>query len=85
MRLGEGLGVIMTTHARVNFVDTETRVQVCDWRDRWSEPTNRKCRPSADACCIVGIVNLRVSYERHTDARTRCSRPRVDPGGYDPR
>ena len=69
--IGGGVRVNIRTYSRVNLVDTETRVQVCEWRDRWSNPRRRKCRPSADACCIVGIVNLRVSYERHTDASMR--------------
>ena len=57
-------GVSINTYGRVDFVNTETRVQICEWRDRWSYPGCRKCRLSADVRCIVGIENLRNLYER---------------------
>ena len=72
VRLGEGCVIYYDTYGRVNFVDTETRVQVCKWRDRWPDPRSRKCRFGADICCVVGIVNLRVSYERNKDACMRA-------------
>ena len=57
-------GVSINTYGRVDFVNTETRVQICEWRDRWSYPGRRKCGLSADVRCVVGIENLRSPYER---------------------
>ena len=75
-------GVNIGTYSRVNFVNTETRVQVRKWRDRWPDPRCRECRLSADICRVVGIENLRVSYERTRTLRRGCDGPRTDLRGY---
>ncbi len=57
-------GVNISTYGRIDFVNTKTRVHVCEWGDRWSDPRCRKCCLSADACCVVGVENLCIPYER---------------------